>query len=289
MADRKAKLSTSKVNVKLTSDLGRISFVVGACMLGFVFLVFLISVFYTPYNPNMTDASNILKAPSFEHLFGTDHLGRDVLSRIMSASKYTIFVSFAGIAIALVLGMLMGLTAGYWGGIYDKAIMLLSNSIMCFPGILLALVAVAVFGSSMLNVVFALGIVFSPSFARVLRTGTIAISNREYILHAKILKVNPFRIMVVHILPNLLTALIPAVVIGLANMTLFESAMSFLGLGVQPPAASYGKMLSDAQSYVTTSPWLIVFPAFMLILYILGLYFISEGVRICTSRGGTIE
>lgn len=256
-------------------------FIVGGILLGIIVALFIINfTFGAPYDPLATNATAKLLAPSGEHLFGTDNMGRDVFSRCIDASKYTLLISFSGVIIALFLGLITGLPAGYFGKFTDKTIMLFANSIMCFPGILLALVAVAVFGPSMFNVVWALGLVFAPTFARVIRSGTITIKQREFILHAKILKVNPIRIMLVHILPNLMTELLPATVIGLANMTLFESGMSYLGLGVQPPFASYGKMLSDYQSYMTNAPWLIVFPSLMLVIYILGLYFISEGVRI---------
>jgi len=258
----------------------------GIVLLGIVVITFIVSLFWTPYAPDATDAASKLLAPCLEHPFGTDNFGRDVLSRVMSASKYTIFISAAGVAIALVLGTLAGIPAGYLGGMTDKSIMLLGNSIMCFPGILLALVAVAVFGPSVTNVIWALGLVFAPTFARVCRLGTMEIKELDYITHARVMGVKPVRIMASHIFPNLVPQLLPATVIGLANMTLFESGMSYLGLGVQPPDASFGKMLSDAQSYVRIAPWLIVFPALMLIFYILGLYFISEGLRVDLTKGG---
>lgn len=258
----------------------------GLILLGIVVAAFIISLFWTPYAPDATDAASKLLPPSFEHPFGTDNFGRDVLSRVMSASKYTIFISAAGVAIALILGTVAGIPAGYYGGFTDRGIMLLGNSIMCFPGILLALVAVAVFGPSVTNVIWALGLVFAPTFARVCRVGTMEIKELDYITHAHVMGVKPARIMALHIFPNLVSKLLPATVIGLANMTLFESGMSYLGLGVQPPDASFGKMLSDAQSYIRVAPWLIVFPALMLVFYILGLYFISEGLRVSLSKGG---
>jgi len=270
-------------------DSQKIFFITGVVLLGIVFLTFIISLFWTPYDPNMTDAASKFLPPSSEHFMGTDNFGRDVFSRIMAASKYTIFISFSGVLIALVIGTLAGLPAGYYGGFTDRSIMLIMNAVMCFPGILLALVAVAVAGPSMFNVVWALGLVFGPTFARVYRTGTLEIKERDYILHARAMGVNNLRIMTAHIFPNLIPQLLPATVIGLANMTLFESAMSYLGLGVQPPEASFGKMLSDSQAYMTRAPWLIVFPALMLIFYILGLYFISEGIRVKNSRGGIVR
>ena len=261
-------------------------YTVGLILLSVVLAAFLVSLFWTPYDPYATDASSKLLAPSAAHPFGTDNFGRDVLSRVMSAAKFTVFISVAGVAIALVLGTVTGLPAGYFGGFADKSIMLLNNSIMCFPGILLALVAVAVFGASMFNVVWALGLVFAPTFARVYRAGTLEIKEYDYITHARVMGVRPVRIMLLHILPNLVPQLLPATVIGLANMTLFESGMSYLGLGVQPPDASFGKMLAESQAYIRVAPWLVIFPSLMLVFYILGLYFVSEGMRVSLTKGG---
>ena len=176
------------------------------------------------------------------------------------------------------LGILTGLPAGYFGGIPDHTIMLFNNSIMCFPGILLALVAVAVFGASMFNVVWALGLVFAPTFARVVRTGTLEIKERDYITHAKVMGVRPVRIMLSHILPNLMPQLLSATVIGLANMTLFESGMSYLGLGVQPPDPSLGRMLNEAQAYLLRAPWYAVSAGLAIILLVLGFGLLSEGL-----------
>ena len=279
-------MSSAKKNKNIRSPEASVFYTAGLILLGIVVLAFIISLFWTPYDPEMTDAASKLMAPCIEHPFGTDNFGRDVLSRVMAASKYTIFISAAGVAIALILGTVSGIPAGYFGGLTDRGIMLLGNSIMCFPGILLALVAVAVFGASVANVIWALGLVFAPTFARVCRVGTMEIKELDYITHARVMGVRNIRIMALHILPNLVPALLPATVIGLANMTLFESGMSYLGLGVQPPDASFGKMLSDAQAYIRVAPWLIVFPALMLVFYILGLYFISEGLRVSLSKGG---
>ncbi len=279
-------MASAKKNRTYRSPEASAFYTAGLMLLGIVVIAFIISLFWTPFAPDATDASSKLLAPCLRHPFGTDNFGRDVLSRVMSASKYTIFISIAGVAIALILGTAAGIPAGYYGGLADRGIMLLNNSIMCFPGILLALVAVAVFGASVTNVIWALGLVFAPTFARVCRVGTMEIKELDYITHARVMGVRPGRIMTLHIFPNLIPQLLPATVIGLANMTLFESGMSYLGLGVQPPDASFGKMLADAQAYIRVAPWLIIFPALMLVFYILGLYFISEGLRVSLSKGG---
>ena len=246
-------------------------YTVGLILLSVVLAAFLVSLFWTPYDPYATDAASKLLAPSAASM------------RITTCEQLP---SAAGVAIALVLGTVTGLPAGYFGGFADKSIMLLNNSIMCFPGILLALVAVAVFGASMFNVVWALGLVFAPTFARVYRAGTLEIKEYDYITHARVMGVHPVRIMLLHILPNLVPQLLPATVIGLANMTLFESGMSYLGLGVQPPDASFGKMLAESQAYIRVAPWLVIFPSLMLVFYILGLYFVSEGMRVSLTKGG---
>ena len=254
-------------------------FIIGSVFISVIIICFVLSLLGIGGDPEKTNSAQKLMAPCASHLMGTDNLGRDLMARVFAASKYTLFISVSGVFVALVLGTVAGMLSGYFGGICDRVIMLLGNTIMCFPGILLAMVAVAVWGTSMFNVIWALGLVFAPTFARVYRTEVIKVKGYDYILHAKILGVNPVRIMAVHIFPNVFTQIIPAVVIGLANMTLSESAMSYLGLGVQPPKASYGKILSDAQSYIRTAPWLVIFPSLMLVIYILGLYFVSEGLR----------
>jgi len=253
---------------------------------GIIIFVMLYSFFFLPYSPQAIDASAKLSSPSSSHWFGTDDLGRDILSRTFQGSQLTILVSVMGIAIALVLGMIMGSVAGYIGGITDNIVMLLSDSVMAFPGILLALVFVAVQGPGVFNIIFALGIVFAPSYARVFRTGIRQLKTREYILQAKLIGVKTPRLLFVHLFPSLLPQLSPAVVVGMANMALAEAGMSYLGLGVQPPYASWGKMLKDSHSYITYAPWTILFPSVFLIIYVLGLYFLSEGISLRYGAGG---
>lgn len=253
---------------------------------GIILFVMLYSFFFLPYSPTAVNASEKLSAPSASHWFGTDDLGRDVLSRTFRGSQLTVLVSVLGIAIALLLGMIMGSVAGYVGGIIDNVVMLLSDSIMAFPGILLALVFVAIQGPGVFNIIFALGIVFAPSYARVIRTGIRQLKNREYILQASLIGVKPYRLLFVHLFPGLLPQLSPAVVVGMANMALAEAGMSYLGLGVQPPFTSWGKMLKDAHSFITYAPWTIIFPSVFLIIYVLGLYFLSEGISLRYGSGG---
>lgn len=253
---------------------------IGGIFSSFVVMAILLSFIYMPYDTQATVYASKFAPPSAEHLFGCDHFGRDVFSRTLEGARLTVLVSVFGVLIALTLGGLFGSIAGYFGGWVDNVVMLLSDSVMAFPGVLLALVFVAVYGSGVYNIIWALGIVFFPSYARVFRTGIRQLKDREFILQASIIGVRPIRLVLIHIFPNLMPQLIPAVVIGLANMALSEASMSYLGLGIQPPYASWGKMLKDAQSYILEAPWTIIFPSLSLLFYILGLYFLSEGISI---------
>lgn len=263
--------------------------IIGGILSATIILALLMSVLYMPHDPQTTDNTAKLIAPSSTHWFGGDHLGRDVFSRAVQGAQMTILASVFGIAIALFLGAIMGSIAGYFGGFLDSVVMLLSDSIMAFPGILLALVFVAVFGPGIFNIILALGIVFAPSYARIFRTGIRQLRSRDYIVQASLLGVKTPRLILIHIFPNLLPQLSPAIVVGMANMALAEAGMSYLGLGIQPPFASWGKMLRDAQSYIFQAPWTILFPSLFLIVYVLGLYFLSEGLTMRYGSRGNIK
>ncbi|NLW88987.1 MAG: ABC transporter permease [Clostridiaceae bacterium] len=261
--------------------------IVGSFFVGIVLFAVLISFFYLPHDPYATGIATKLIAPEFEHPFGCDHEGRDVLSRVILGTRPTVLISLSGILIALVLGLIIGSIAGRVGGLIDNLLMLLSDSIMAFPGILLALVFVAVIGRGMLSIILGLGIVFAPSYARIVRSGIRQLNNREYILLARLIGVKTPRLLVVHLFPGLLPQLLPALVVGIANMALAEAALSYLGQGVQIPLPSLGNMLMEGQSYITSAPWTVIFPSLFLVMYVLGLYFISEGIRIKYGSGGT--
>ncbi len=260
--------------------------ILGGIFVGTVVFISLLACFYLPDNAFATDSATKLAAPSASHIFGCDHEGRDVLSRVMLGTHPTITISLFGVAIALSLGMVIGSVAGHFGGIIDNVLMLLSDSIMAFPGILLALVFVAVIGKGLPGIILGLGIVFAPSYARIFRTGIRQLKNREYILLAKLIGVKTPRLLWIHLFPGLIPQLAPAVVVGIANMALAEAGLSYLGQGVQVPDPSLGNMLMEGQSYVTTAPWIIIFPSLFLVLYVLGLYFFSEGIRIKFKSGG---
>ena len=255
----------------------------GAVLSGSVFLLALIGIFYTPYDPEKMDAAAKNLAPCLKHLLGTDNYGRDVLSRIMDGAGTTFAVGLATIAIGGVVGTVSGALTGYFGGLADAVIMRFNDGLLAFPSILLALVLISIFGRGEGNVILALGILFIPSIARVVRGEFIRQREMDYVKNARFLGIGHFRIMFVHILPNILPTLLVTLSIGFNNAVLAEAGLSYLGLGVLPPKASLGRMLSDSQSYLYLCPWTVIFPGLTICFAVLGVTLVSE---MLTAKGG---
>lgn len=233
--------------------------------------------FWTPYHPETMDVSANLAGISWQHIFGCDHLGRDILSRVMQGSGTTFIIALVTVLVGSLAGILLGAVTGYFGGWLDEIIMGINNVLFAFPSILLALVVISLLGSGKYNVMIALGISFVPSFARIVRSEFIRCKNLEYVKSARLYGASHVRIMFLHILPNTLSSLLPSIVIGFNNAVLAESSMSFLGIGVQPPDASLGRMLSEAQAYLYSAPGYAIFPGLILILMVLGFSLLVEG------------
>lgn len=249
---------------------------IGAVLLCTVALFVLIGMVYTPYDPN--EMNGLIKSapPSFLHPFGTDNFGRDILSRVMDGAKTTFFVAFMTVGFGAFLGILLGGITGYYGGWLDEIIMRINDGITSFPSILLALVLVSLLGTGKYNVIIALSIIFVPSFARVVRSEFIRLKERDFIRNAKLMGASDFRIMFVHILPNTKAVILSSITIGFNNAVLAEAGMSYLQLGVQPPDASLGRMLSEAQSYIFTAPWYAIAPGVMIVLTVLGFSLLND-------------
>ena len=196
----------------------------------------------------------------------TDNYGRDIFSRIMGGMGTTLFIALTTVLIGGAIGTVIGLYSGYHGGLFDEIVMRISDMILSFPSILLALIFVSIMGASKYNVIFALGILFIPSFARIVRGETVKIKNLDYIKCAITMGAGTGRIVFRHILPNAWSSLLSALIVGINNAILAEAGMSYLGLGVQPPEASLGRMMSEAQSYLFTAPWFALFPGLVIIL-----------------------
>ena len=235
--------------------------------------------FYTPYDPTKMDSSSKLAGCSFAHIMGWDNFGRDIFSRVLQGLGNTFLIAVATVAIGVVCGVLLGAFTGYFGGWLDEVLMRINDVIFAFPSILLALVFISIFGTGKYNVVFALGIAFIPSFARIVRSEFIKYKDMDYVKSARLAGVGNLRIMFVHILPNTTTVLLSSIMIGFNNAVLAEAGMSYLGIGVQPPDASLGSMLSEAQSYLFSAPNFAIFPGLMIILLVLGFSLIADGLK----------
>lgn len=261
--------ASAKINKKMM-----IGLIITAVILIFV----IVGLFYTPYDPNAMDAKSKLAAPSLRHIFGCDNFGRDILSRVMVGAGTTLFVAAGTVVIGSLIGTIVGAFTGYFGGIVDEMLMRFNDAVLAFPSILLALVFIAIMGSGTYQVMVALGIVFVPSYARIVRGEFLKCKNLDYVQSARLMGASSWRIMFVHILPNTLPVMLSSIVIGFNNAVLAEAGMSFLGLGVQPPDSSLGQMLSDAQTYLFSSPIYAIVPGIIIALMILGFSLLGDGI-----------
>lgn len=235
--------------------------------------------FWTPYSVTGMNAAEKTLPPSPAHILGTDNFGRDVFSRVISGAGTSVLIAAMVVLIGSSMGLLIGSLCGYFGGPLDLILMRICDTITAFPAILLALVIVSLAGGGASNIVLALGILFIPSFSRVVRTEYRRISGLNYIKSARLMGVSTLGILTRHILPNTLPVLLPAVTIGFNNAILAEASMSFLGIGIQPPNASLGLMLKDSQNYIHTAPWYALGTGFMVVLLVLSFSLLSEGIQ----------
>lgn len=263
----------------LFNHVKNINLVIGLLLLSMFLCLMILSFFYTPHDVNAMNIANKLKGPSSTHWLGTDEFGRDIFSRIMKGTQTAFFVGTVAVGIGVILGTLIGGVAGYIGGWVDEIIMRIMDALMAFPGIILALMLVAVFGPGIVNTSIALGLIAIPGIARIARSGFIQHKEFEYVLSAKLIGVRPFKIMFQHILPNVSSPLIVAASISFAMAMLAEAALSYLGLGVQPPDPSWGRMLRDSQSYMASAPWYTYAPGIAITLMVLGFYMLSNAIR----------
>ncbi|HLJ88692.1 MAG TPA: ABC transporter permease [Candidatus Angelobacter sp.] len=233
-----------------------------------------------PQDPALIDLPSRLQAPSASHWFGTDELGRDILSRTIYGARISMLVGSSVVAGSLALGLIIGSIAGYYGGVADKVFnVIIMNAFLSFPGILLAIAFVAFLGPGILNLILALCIGGWVGYARLVRAQVLAVKEREFIEAARALGASDWRIVTRHILPNILQPVIVQAAIGMAGAVLAEATMSFLGLGVPPPTASWGSMLNDARSHLFDAPHLVLFPALIVMLAVLSFNFIGDALR----------
>jgi peptide/nickel transport system permease protein len=241
-------------------------------------LIALAAPLLAPYDPDVQDTARRLESPSHQHPLGLDDLGRDVLSRIVWGARVSLRVGFSVVVLASILGITLGAISGYFGGWTDTVIMRLTDILLAFPGILLAIALVAVLGPSLNNVILALATIGWVGYARLVRGQVLKVREMEFVTAAKALGAKSPRVIVRHVLPNVINPVIVMATLGLAGAILSEAALSFLGLGVQPPTPSWGAMLTSGRRYLGLANHLAIFPGAAIMLAVMGLNFLGDGL-----------
>ena len=254
-------------------------FTAGTLLVSLVLLSALFAPIVAPYSPYDLDVSQMLLGPSRAHWLGTDEVGRDVLSRTIFAARISVEVALVAVAVGLIGGAVIGIIAAYAGGLADLLLMRCMELLFSFPAILLAVVLMASLGTSVLNAMIAIGIIFIPGFARLSRASTTAVLSMPYIESARTIGMGNMRILLREILPNVVTPLLVEAAVAFAYAVLLESALSFLGLGAQPPEPSWGNMLNTGRGFMTQAPWLSIVPGLALFLCVLGFNLLGDGLR----------
>ncbi len=251
----------------------------GACIVLFLFLIALFSSWISPYDPDRIDIKQILQAPTWQHVFGTDQLGRDVFSRMIWGSRISLMVGFVAMGIATTIGIFLGALAGYYGEWVDNLIMRFVDIMLCFPTFFLILAVIAFLEPSIWNIMIVIGATGWMGVARLLRAEFLSLKQRDFTLAEKALGARDFRIIFVHILPNALAPVLVAATLGVAGAILTESALSFLGIGVQPPTPSWGNILTAGKDNIEIAWWLSLYPGLAILTTVLGYNLLGEGIR----------
>jgi peptide/nickel transport system permease protein len=257
----------------------RANAVVGGVLVGVVALVALISAVWTPADPLRLNVRMRLKEPSIQFLLGTDEFGRDVLSRVMAGAGTSMLVAGMTVLVALLLGVVVGLVAGYARGWLDRVLMVFNDAMLAFPGILLALGIMVVVGANKWGIVLALGLAYAPTAVRIVRGTVLSLREKEYIEASRVIGNSWLRTVFVHILPNCVAPLVVLATSMFGWVILSESALSFLGLGVPPPAPTWGNMLSSGRPYIETAAWLGIAPGACIAMTLLGINLLGDALR----------
>lgn len=247
-----------------------------------VLILFIIAIFaslISPYDPNVIDKKHVLEPPSLKHPFGTDELGRDIMSRVIWGSRISISVGFVAVGIATIIGMILGAISGYYGGWLDSVIMRFVDIMLSIPTFFLILAVIAFLGPSILNIMIIIGLTSWMGVARLVRAEFLTLKEREFVIAARGLGAKDIRIIFGHIMPNSLSPVIVSAILGVASAILVESALSFLGIGVQPPTPSWGNILTSGKDNIEIAWWLSVFPGLSILITVLTYNLVGEGVR----------
>jgi len=251
---------------------------VGAAIVALTILVAVAAPLLAPYDPDAQDAERLLP-PSGTHLMGTDELGRDTFSRIVFGARVSLQVGVVAVAIALVAGTALGIAAGFFGGRLDAWLMRGVDIMFAFPGLVLAIVIAGLLGASRTNAMIAIGVVYAPAFARVIRGSVLAVMSEPYVDAGRVVGATNGRLVRLHVLPNIVAPVIVMTSVYLSSAILSEAALSFLGLGTQPPEPSWGGMLNLARTYMELAPWMAIFPGLAIMVVVLGFNFLGDGLR----------
>jgi ABC-type dipeptide/oligopeptide/nickel transport system permease subunit len=253
--------------------------IAAAIFLGLLTLAAIFAPWVAPYDPLQQDLDHVLEGPSADHWLGTDELGRDVLSRTLFAARVSLLAATQAVIIALLIGVPPGLVAGLWGGRVDGLIMRATDALMSFPPLILAVAIIAVLGPSLTNAMLAVGVLLSPTFLRLMRATTMAVAQETYVEAARSIGCTQGWIIRKHVLPNVVSPLFVQISVFAGVAMLAEAGLSFLGLGAQPPDASWGAMVGRGFRYISHSPSLIVFPGLAIAITVLALYVLGDGMR----------
>ena len=253
--------------------------VISALVILLVIIAAIFAPVLAPYDYSYQDLVNRLQAPSLKHLLGTDELGRDVFSRLLYGARLSLIIGFFPTAISMAIGIVLGLFAGYYGGKVDYVIMRLCDIVLAFPSLLLAMVVMYTLGASMMNIFIALALINWAGVARVVRSETLSLKESEYVEAAHSIGVRNSVIMVRHILPNCVPSLIVLFTMNVPSSILSESSLSFLGIGAQPPTASWGLMVTAGKQFLFTQPWISLSPAVAIMIIVLAFNFLGDGLR----------
>lgn len=253
--------------------------VIGGIVVLFLFTIAVLAPFISPHDPDEINAKHVLETPSLKHFFGTDDLGRDIFSRVLYGSRISLSVGFVAVGIAVVIGVILGALSGYYGGWLDTITMRFVDIMLSIPTFFLILAVIAMLEPSIWNIMIVIGVTSWMSVARLVRAEFLSLKEMEFVLAAKALGASDSRIIFRHILPNAMSPVIVSAVLGIAGAVLLESALSFLGIGVQPPTPSWGNILTIGKDNIEIAWWISVFPGLAIFITVLAYNLLGEGIR----------
>lgn len=251
----------------------------GAIMLSFTIIAAIAAPWIAPYEPNKIDPLHVIEAPSAAHWLGTDGLGRDVFTRVLYGARVSLYAGILVVTVSMIIGTVIGLVAGYAGGIIDAVLMRTMDALLAFPGLVFALAVTAALGPSLTNAMIAIAVLSVPGAARVVRGETLTLRERDFVTAERVLGASPSRILFRHILPNALAPIIVIASLRVGGAILLETSLSFLGLGVQPPQSSWGSMVNDGSRFLERAPWISMASGGAIFLAVLGANLVGDAVR----------